>query len=145
MNHTAPNQHDLQQDRYGLRVAARLSAGLPDLPYDVAERLRASRVQAVGRRKVERVAPATGALPVGGGQLALGPLDEGLGWFTRLASLLPLVALVVGLMTIHSGLEELAADEIAEVDTALLTDDLPPSAYADTGFLQYLKTDASRP
>jgi len=31
------------------------------------------------------------------------------------------------------------ANELAEVDSALLTDDLPPSAYADPGFLQFLK------
>jgi hypothetical protein len=31
------------------------------------------------------------------------------------------------------------AHEVAEVDAALLTDDLPPSAYADPGFIQFLK------
>ncbi len=36
-------------------------------------------------------------------------------------------------------------NEVAEVDAALLTDDLPPSAYADPGFLQYLKTTAQAP
>ena len=29
--------------------------------------------------------------------------------------------------------------ELAEVDAALLTDALPPAAYADPGFLQFLK------
>jgi hypothetical protein len=28
---------------------------------------------------------------------------------------------------------------LAEVDSALLIDDLPPAAYADPGFLQFLK------
>ena len=32
--------------------------------------------------------------------------------------------------------------EVADLDAALLTDDLPPEAYADPGFLQYLKTGA---
>jgi hypothetical protein len=32
------------------------------------------------------------------------------------------------------------ATELAEVDAALLTDELPPAAYADPGFLQFLKT-----
>jgi hypothetical protein len=31
------------------------------------------------------------------------------------------------------------ANELAEVDSALLIDDLPPAAYADPGFLQFLK------
>ena len=33
----------------------------------------------------------------------------------------------------------------AEVDAALLTDDLPPAAYADPGFAQYLKSSGNRP
>ncbi|MCW8180350.1 DUF3619 family protein, partial [Verminephrobacter eiseniae] len=43
-------------ERFALRVTARLSGGtgdLPhDLPYDVTERLRAARMQALARRKV---------------------------------------------------------------------------------------------
>ena len=31
-----------------------------------------------------------------------------------------------------------------KVDAALLTDDLPPSAYADPGFVQFLKTSAAQ-
>ena len=31
------------------------------------------------------------------------------------------------------------ANEVAEVDSALLTDDLPPHAYTDPGFLHFLK------
>jgi len=33
------------------------------------------------------------------------------------------------------------ANEVAEVDAALLADDLPPAAYADAGFVQFLKSD----
>jgi hypothetical protein len=35
------------------------------------------------------------------------------------------------------------ANELAEVDSALLIDDLPPAAYADPGFLQFLKNPLS--
>jgi hypothetical protein len=31
------------------------------------------------------------------------------------------------------------AEELAAIDSALLTDDLPPAAYTDPGFAQYLK------
>ena len=33
-----------------------------------------------------------------------------------------------------------AGGEVAEVDAALLTDDLPPAAFSDPGFVQFLKT-----
>jgi hypothetical protein len=31
------------------------------------------------------------------------------------------------------------AKELAEIDAAILTDDLPPAAYTDPGFAQFLK------
>ena len=48
--------------------------------------------------------------------------------------------LVVGLLAINSIQNENRAREIAEVDAALLTDELPPAAFADPGFIQFLKT-----
>jgi hypothetical protein len=50
-----------------------------------------------------------------------------------------MVLLVVGLLTINVVLDEYRANEVAEVDSALLTDDLPPTAYTDPGFVQFLK------
>jgi hypothetical protein len=45
----------------------------------------------------------------------------------------------VGLLTINMVLDEYRANEVAEVDSALLTDDLPPTAYTDPGFVHFLK------
>jgi len=56
-----------------------------------------------------------------------------------LGALLPLLALVAGLMFIQTFHDSRHATDLAEVDVALLTDDLPPQAYSDPGFLQYLK------
>ena len=36
-------RHDIAQNRFGLRVAARLSAGAEDMPHDIRERLRVAR------------------------------------------------------------------------------------------------------
>lgn len=123
------------QDRFGRQVAARLAAGAAELPYEVTERLRAARVQAVSRRKVAsfQFTPALAA-----GALTFG--DEGMSLWGRIASALPLVALVGGLVLIHSIQNDHRASEVAEVDAALLTDDLPPDAYADPGFIQFLKS-----
>ncbi|MCW5235455.1 DUF3619 family protein [Verminephrobacter eiseniae] len=132
-------------ERFALRVTARLSGGtgdLPhDLPYDVTERLRAARMQALARRKV--AAPvryrAPGLVHAGSGAAWGG---EGGGWWNALVSALPLLALVVGLVYISIAQDERSAHDVAEVDAALLTDDLPPAAYADPGFVQFLKTSA---
>lgn len=127
-----------RQDQFGRRVAARLSAGNQQLPHEVAERLRAARVRAVSQRKVEVIAqPVRGYSLAGAGRLA----QEGLGFWGRLASALPVVALAAGLVAINMVQNEIRATEVAEVDAALLTDDLPPAAYADPGFAQFLKTE----
>jgi hypothetical protein len=126
------------QDRFGRQVAARLAAGTAELPYDLSERLRAARVQALAQRKPE-AAYATAA-SVSGGSASLTFGDDRIGLWGRIASALPLVALVAGLMLIHTVQNDNRASEVAEVDAALLTDDLPPAAYADPGFVQFLKS-----
>lgn len=145
MNHLNDRHPELLLDRYGLRLAARLNEGAESVPHDIAERLRAARVRAVAQRKRVLTATAPSSLSVGGGALALGPEDEGLGWFTRISSVLPLIALVAGLLALQIGLDDLAADELAEVDAAILADDLPPAAYTDPGFAQFLKENGVRP
>lgn len=127
-----------RQDQFGRRLAARLDAATLELPHDVTERLRAARQQALSKRKIVALGEAR-AVQVSGGQATLGG-DSGPGWWHRLASALPLVVLLAGLVTIHVVQNESRARELAEVDAALLTDDLPPAAYADPGFVQYLKS-----
>ncbi|MDP3759992.1 MAG: DUF3619 family protein [Ramlibacter sp.] len=133
-----PLTHSQQlQERFGRQVAARLAAGAAELPYEVTERLRAARVQAVARRKPVSMQFAPVLATAGG--LRFG--DERLGFWSRIGSALPLVALVAGLVVIHTIENDRRASEVAEVDAALLTDDLPPAAYADPGFVQFLKTN----
>jgi hypothetical protein len=70
-------------------------------------------------------------------------LDDGpLPWGWRLASTLPAVALVLGLWGIHHWYRSEQVQAATDVDMALLTDDLPPAAYADPGFEEYLRTEA---
>lgn len=132
-------------ERFARRVAVRLSAGSDELPYDISERLRAARMQALAKRKVPapvlRTAPAIVST---GGTAALGRGSEGGGWLNALLSSIPLLALVAGLVLINIAQDEQNTNDVAEVDAALLADDLPPSAYADPGFVQFLKTSASQ-
>jgi hypothetical protein len=48
------------------------------------------------------------------------------------------LALVAGLLAIDVLQEQNRADELAEVDAELLTDDLPPEAFTDPGFMRFL-------
>jgi Protein of unknown function (DUF3619) len=137
MTNSYHKRADILQDRFGLKAASYLSAGAADLPHDISERLRAARVQAVSKRKIAQLEPA--AQVVGyGGSATLG-WGGGVSWWARIGSVVPLIALVVGLLAINSIQNDNRAQEVAEVDAALLTDDLPPAAFADPGFVQFLK------
>lgn len=139
MNNSLQQRADILQDRYGLKTASYLSAGAADLPYDISERLRAARVQAVAQRKVAKTRTAASLAYAGGSAVLTGGSDEGLSWWARIGSVLPLIALVVGLLVINSIQNDNRAQELAEVDVALLTDELPPAAFSDPGFIQFLK------
>lgn len=134
--------NDAYQDQLGQSIAARLTDSTKNLPHDVSERLKAARVQALSKRKVLKVQtnPAV-AMVANGGTLSLGGGGDDFGLWSRLASLLPLFALVMGLLTIAVTVEDSRTDEIAEIDAELLTDDLPPDAYTDPGFVQFLRAN----
>ncbi len=136
MTNTPLTDSQQLQDRFGRQVAARLAAGAAELPHEITERLRAARVQAVSRRKPVSMQFAPSLAAAGGLTFS----DERIGLWSRIASALPLVALVAGLVVIHTIENDRRAVEVAEVDAALLTDDLPPAAYADPGFVQFLKS-----
>lgn len=129
---------------FARRLTARLSADTNALPYDISERLRAAREQALAQRK--KVVPVrewhhATAVQRQGHTATLGSGDnEGRTWWRALISAVPLVALLVGLVVVDSFQDESGATEVAEIDAALLTDDLPPAAYADPGFVQYLQS-----
>ena len=58
----------------------------------------------------------------------------------RLAAIvLPVAALVAGLIAFAELDAQRDADEVAELEAAVLSDDVPIAAYADRGFGVYLK------
>jgi hypothetical protein len=133
------------------RLAARLSAGLTEqaqqLPHDIGERLRAAREQALARAiEVRRLAPRpqaageTGIVGVTAGGMAL--MGGTPPWWQRAASVVPLLVLVFGLLLIERQGELEQVRAAAEVDALLLADDLPPDAYTDPGFAQFLREPA---
>ena len=125
------------RDALEARVALRLAAAIdePALPHDIAQRLRIAREQALERARTARAAAGAPVTLSSGGAAALG---SG-GWWMRLASALPLALLVGGLVAISQEAVQEQVDAAAEIDAALLADDLPPAAYSDPGFIAFLK------
>ena len=150
MNFTHVNRDlDTQMARFGLRVAAGLNEHSRTLPHDVSERLRFAREQALMKaqsaRAAQKVAAPSTQVVRNGTTVALNGLGNtggkpSQGWL-KFASFLPLVMLVAGLFLIQHGQWYEQVMAAAEIDTALLSDNLPPAAYGDPGFSEYLSDE----
>ena len=128
---------DALQDRFGARVAAALAARTQQLPHDTAERLRVAREHALARARLVRAAQgASAVLAAGGGTATLGAPPP---WWQRLVSVAPLLMLVAGLVLVQHLKQREQTMAAADIDARLLADTLPPAAYADPGFLEFLR------
>ena len=127
--------------RFGVRVASMLGERAQATAPDISERLRFAREQALTRARAVRrqVQAASAPIVVGRGRAAT--LANPLGWWFKLGSAAPLALLVLGLAGIAHVHDKAQIAAVAEVDAALLSDDLPPAAYTDPGFAEYLKTN----
>ena len=119
-----------------------MSESAQQLPHDITERLRVARERAVAHARQARHAVAAAPARVIAGRAGGAAIFGGTPIWLRLASLMPLIVLVVGLVLIqqHHDYEQIAV--AAEIDAALLTDELPPMAYGDPGFAEYLRSAA---
>ena len=144
-SNTIANRQGLE-DRQGRQLAAWLDASAQELPHDISERLRVARQQAVEKHQRAHVVRSAHARAVAGtqadGSLVLGG-DEEHGFWPRLAALLSIAAVLIGVISIHTSVGNQLAEDLATIDSAILTDELPPDAYADPGFAEFLKTQAA--
>lgn len=135
MKHRSINTHDMVRDRFGRRIAAHLDLGATIVHADISERLRIAREQAIARRRIVEL-QASAALHHAS---VSGELTLGWGRWTRLSSFLPAILLLIGLLAISTIGEDQRAHELADVDTEILADELPPDAYVDPGFAKFLQ------
>jgi len=138
MNSQLP-QRETHEDRMGQNIAARLSSAADHLPHDISERLKVARMQALAKRKVALKLQTAPAAVLQGGVASLQMSGNDRSLWNRIASLLPLLALIAGLISIAVIAEDNRVNEMAEIDAELLTDELPPDAYTDPGFAQFLR------
>lgn len=132
------SRQEALEGQFAERLTAHLSRSAEALPHDISERLRFSRERALASRRsaVFQVQAALVVVHAGRAAALGGPPSL---WL-RLASTLPLALLVAGLVFIqhHHDLQQIAV--AAEIDSALLADTLPPAAYSDPGFSEFLRS-----
>ncbi|MFD2452058.1 DUF3619 family protein [Ideonella paludis] len=138
--HTRLDGHDGVEARVGLRIAALLTERSASTDHAINERLRVAREQALARARARRLQEqAAQGISTLGGSLALRGGPTGSSWLQRMGFVLPLVVLLLGMFAIDEWHEAAQIQAAVEVDSALLSDPLPPDAYRDPGFLEFLK------
>ena len=135
MKHFEDQFTQTQVDQFGQASAALLRQGTQSIPQSVKDRLYAARMKALSVRKPEKIRIQKQVLAGTARNWTSGSngVWDTVGWIA------PLVVLVFGLIGIAQWQDDSRINDIAEVDAALLSDDVPPDAYADSGFMAFLK------
>jgi hypothetical protein len=141
------------QARFALRITAMLNESAQNLPNDVTERLRVARQNALQQAAAARQLAVKPVVATSGMSWAWNKVVAYAGgpggsdsptWWKKLATVLPLAVLVLGLLAIQDLHSSRLISTAADIDAALLADDLPPDAYQDAGFLEFLKRPAAQ-
>jgi hypothetical protein len=125
----------MNEHQFGNKVRQVLNRGLQGVDTTTAQRLKAARELALSRQRPEPV-------------VALAWADNVLGRFggwTGLARyvIAPLAILLIGAAGVYNWQQTQRTAELVEIDSQLLTDDLPIDAYLDRGFQNWLKKRTS--
>ncbi len=123
-------------DRLAYRICGLLDQGATELDEKTAARLRRIRMTALERQRAS--APVLGFAGIGHGLERIGHfLGEPLHDHYR--GILAAIALLIGAMGANLWQNAEKATELAEIDSALLSDEVPPGAYSDQGFMEWLE------
>jgi hypothetical protein len=124
----------MNEERYAYHVRQTLNHGLKDIPPAASRRLEAARHLALARQK--QAVPQMALAGVGASSLWTGTAPY-------LKQILAVLALLLGMWISFYWHSVQYVTELEEVDSALLTDDLPPDAFLDNDFFEWLKDDSS--
>ena len=121
---------------FAYKIRHALNESADQLPASTAEKLASARKIALSRKKKE-----AGLHVLVSRHLFVGEagrfFNEPLAWLGRMGIMVPVVALFM-LMTSIYYVEEQHISNTAEMDAAVLSDELPLSAYLDNGFNAFL-------
>ncbi|TKC80030.1 DUF3619 family protein [Trinickia terrae] len=137
---SAPDTKELE---FALKVRRALDENAANLPASAVGKLALARRAALARKKPEAVTapvfvPVLAHAGVNASMPASPPGQHRASPLRRLARMWPLVALVLGVMAVAYWEDVQRSAELADIDAAMLSDDLPLNAYLDHGFNAYL-------
>ena len=133
----SPTRREIVEARLGSQLASCLSEHTASLPHDICERLRVARESAVAQAvATAQVRAAPAGQPNGSATLSL----LGGAWWWRAANVLPAVVLALGMLLVDDLIDQQQVQAAADIDATLLAEDLPPQAFVDPGFREFLKS-----
>jgi hypothetical protein len=131
------NFKDSVDVEFAYKIRRALNESADRLPEPTLNRLAQARKAALARKKTtpSAVLAFKGVLAGSSGFNFNGP-DS---WMGKFGLALPLLVLVFGLVGIYEYEQQAQINDLADIDVAVLADELPPDAYVDSGFTAYLK------
>lgn len=121
---------------FAYKVRHALNDSIDKLPASTAERLASARKVALTRQKKKSASRVFISQRTFAGDVGH-TFNTPLAWLGRAGLMVPVVALFTLLTSIYE-VEQKHIRNTAEMDAAVLTDELPLSAYLDNGFNAYL-------
>lgn len=129
----------MNEERYASRVRQLLNHSLQDIPQASSRRLAAARQLALSRQKQAEPELALATAGKWTGRELLLPGVE----FAGFKPFLAIIALLIGMWLAFYWHSVQYVSEIEAVDMALLADDIPPEAFLDSEFIEWLKDDSA--
>lgn len=123
------------EDEFGYKARHILNEGVDSLDEKVVSRLSAARNKSLNHQRVTATHLTLAGIP---------HLME-VSFSTRTRSLAAAIALIIGATGTYYWNAFQQASEYEEIDSALLADELPPSAYLDRGFHAWLERGSHSP
>ncbi|MDD5250021.1 MAG: DUF3619 family protein [Rhodocyclaceae bacterium] len=117
-----------EDQRFAYKVRQILNQGADGLDHEIVSRLHDGRQKALAQQRI-----AVGGLSLAG----VGHVTGRLSTYAR--ALIAAFALLAGVVSTYYWNSFEQATENAEIDSALLSDELPPAAYLDKGFQAWLE------
>ena len=140
-NSSAPI-HELE---FAYKVRRALDERAANLPAHTTQRLVNARKLAIKHKKahVPEIILQHSGVFAGTGSLHINnpfnnPLTGSFRWLKRAGMAIPLIILIIGALSIYQVEHQRRLHALADIDAAVLTDELPLNAYLDHGFDSYI-------
>lgn len=128
---------------YAYKIRRAMNESTESIPQATLDRLTQARQIALSRKKEATptaVFALSGVLAGNGASSSSSPSTQS-NWLKKMSLTIPLIVLIGGLYGIYNYEKEQQINDLAEIDAAVLVDELPPDAYLDEGFNAYLNKE----